>query len=77
MAENYQNLSDADLARISANGDEAGFSEIVRRYNPRVFSFSSRFFRRYDLIEEAAQEVFLKALPSSKISKVAVRSKVG
>ena len=61
MADDYQNLPDADLARASVQGDETAFGEIVRRYSPRVFSFSSRFFRRYDLIEEAAQEVFLKA----------------
>jgi len=61
LADDYQNLPDADLARASVQGDETAFGEIVRRYSPRVFSFSSRFFRRYDLIEEAAQEVFLKA----------------
>ncbi|HVE58494.1 MAG TPA: RNA polymerase sigma factor [Pyrinomonadaceae bacterium] len=66
MAEDYQNLPDADLARASAEGDETAFGEIVRRYSPRVFSFSSRFFRRYDLIEEAAQEVFLKAFTQLK-----------
>lgn len=66
MASDYENLSDADLARASANGDESAFAEIMRRYSPRVFSFSSRFFRRYDLIEEAAQEVFLKAFTQLK-----------
>jgi len=66
LADGYQNSPDTDLARNSANGDEAAFAEIVRRYGPRVFSFSSRFFRRYDLIEEAAQEVFLKAFTQLK-----------
>ncbi len=66
MADDYQNLPDADLARASVQGDETAFGEIVRRYSPRVFSFSSRFFRRYDLIEEAAQEVFLKAFTQLK-----------
>jgi RNA polymerase sigma-70 factor, ECF subfamily len=66
LADDYQNLPDAQLAKFSAGGDEAAFGEIVRRYSPRVFSFSSRFFRRYDLIEEAAQEVFLKAFTQLK-----------
>jgi RNA polymerase sigma-70 factor (ECF subfamily) len=66
LADDYQNLADAELAKFSAQGDEAAFGEIVRRYSPRVFSFSSRFFRRYDLIEEAAQEVFLKAFTQLK-----------
>jgi RNA polymerase sigma-70 factor (ECF subfamily) len=33
----------------------------MRRYSPRVFKFASKFFRRRSLVEEAAQEVFLKA----------------
>lgn len=67
MADDYRNLSDIELANLSAReGDEAAFAEIVRRYSPRVFSFSARFFRRYSLIEEAAQEVFLKAFTQLK-----------
>ncbi len=66
MADDYQNLPDAELARASVQGDETAFGEIMRRYSPRVFSFSSRFFRRYDLIEEAAQEVFMKAFTQLK-----------
>lgn len=33
----------------------------MRRYGPRVFRVASRFFRRREQVEEAAQEVFLKA----------------
>jgi len=49
------------LAGRSARGDDDAFAEIVRRYGPRVFRVVSRFFRRRDRAEEAAQEVFLKA----------------
>ncbi len=42
-------------------GDESAFAEIVRRYGPRVFRTAGRFFRRREQVEEAAQEVFLKA----------------
>ena len=52
---------DIDLARRAQDGDESAFAEIVRRYSPRVFSTASRFFRQRSLVEEAAQEVFLKA----------------
>ncbi|HSL55393.1 MAG TPA: sigma-70 family RNA polymerase sigma factor [Pyrinomonadaceae bacterium] len=52
---------DLDLARQAQDGDESAFAEIVRRYSPRVFSVASRFFRQRMLVEEAAQEVFLKA----------------
>ena len=33
----------------------------MRRYSPRVFRVAGRFFRRHEQVEEAAQEVFLKA----------------
>lgn len=50
-----------ELARLARGGDEPAFAEIVRRYSPRVFSVASRFFRRREQAEEAAQEIFLKA----------------
>jgi RNA polymerase sigma-70 factor, ECF subfamily len=49
------------LAKRANAGDEDAFGEIVRRYSPRVFHFASKFFRQRSLVEEAAQEVFLKA----------------
>jgi RNA polymerase sigma-70 factor (ECF subfamily) len=49
------------LARSAREGDESAFEEIMRRYSPRVFRFASKFFRQQSLVEEAAQEVFLKA----------------
>ena len=50
-----------ELAQLAHDGDESAFAEIVRRYSPRVFRFASRFFQQRSLVEEAAQEVFLKA----------------
>jgi RNA polymerase sigma-70 factor, ECF subfamily len=50
-----------ELARLALGGEESAFEEIMRRYSPRVFRFASKFFRQRSLVEEAAQEVFLKA----------------
>lgn len=62
MLDSYKELSDLELARLTGDGgDEAAFAEIVRRYSPRVFSYASRFFHQRASVEEAAQEVFLKA----------------
>lgn len=66
MAEEYENISEIELANRAARGEEAAFGEIVRRYSPRVFKFAGRFFRRQELVEEAAQEVFLKAFVQLK-----------
>lgn len=49
------------MARLAREGDESAFAEIMRRYGPRVFRVASRFFRQRDRVEEAAQDVFLKA----------------
>ena len=61
LSTSYEQASDLELARFASEGDESAFEEIMRRYSPRVFRFASRFFRQRSLVEEAAQEVFLKA----------------
>ncbi len=63
---NYEDLPDVELTVRTNEGDESAFEEIVRRYSPRVFRFASRFFRQQSLVEEAAQEVFLKAFTQLK-----------
>ena len=50
-----------ELARSAREGDESAFEEIMRRYSPRVFRYAGKFFKQRSLVEEAAQEVFLKA----------------
>jgi len=45
---------------LAREGDESAFAEIMRRYSPRVFRVASRFFRQRSLVEDAAQEIFLK-----------------
>jgi RNA polymerase sigma-70 factor (ECF subfamily) len=50
-----------ELVSRARDGDETAFEEIVRRYSPRVFQIASRFFRNRGVVEEMAQEVFLKA----------------
>lgn len=56
-----EQVPDIELARLALGGEESAFEEIVRRYSPRVFRVASRFFRQRELVEEASQEVFLKA----------------
>jgi RNA polymerase sigma-70 factor (ECF subfamily) len=61
QSNDYEQAEELELARLARAGDESAFAEIVRRYSPRVFRFASRYFRQRELVEEAAQEVFLKA----------------
>jgi RNA polymerase sigma-70 factor, ECF subfamily len=50
-----------DLIRRSLAGDEDSFETLVHRHSPRVFGITGSFFRRRDMIEDIAQEVFAKA----------------
>lgn len=61
LSHSFEQDSDLDLAQRALSGEESAFEEIVRRYSPRVFRYASKFFRQRSLVEEAAQEVFLKA----------------
>jgi RNA polymerase sigma-70 factor (ECF subfamily) len=61
LSHSHEQDSDLELARLALSGEESAFEEIVRRYSPRVFRFAGKFFRQRSLVEEAAQEVFLKA----------------
>lgn len=56
-----EQVSDLELATTAQQGDETAFAEIVRRYSPRVFQVASRFFRARSQVEDAAQEIFLRA----------------
>ncbi len=61
LNDDYENMPERELAKRAAQNDEIAFGEIVRRFSPRVFRVVGRFFQQIGLIEEAAQEVFLKA----------------
>jgi RNA polymerase sigma-70 factor, ECF subfamily len=61
LTNSHEQTSDLELARLASGGEESAFAEIMRRYGPRVFHVASRFFRQRSLVEEAAQEVFMKA----------------
>lgn len=56
-----EQLSETDLVSLCVDGDETAFAEVVKRFSPRVFKVCGRFFKRYSLVEEAAQETFLRA----------------
>jgi RNA polymerase sigma-70 factor, ECF subfamily len=50
-----------ELIRRSRAGDDDSFETLVRRHSSRVFSIIGSFFRRRDMIEDIAQEVFAKS----------------
>jgi RNA polymerase sigma-70 factor (ECF subfamily) len=61
LTDPLEQASDLELAKLSQESDERAFAEIVRRYSPRVFQVASRFFRERSQVEDASQEIFLRA----------------
>lgn len=49
------------LITRSLAGDQDAFEVLVRRHGPRVFNIVASFFRRRDIVEDIAQEVFARA----------------
>lgn len=47
--------------QASRGGDREAFERLIERYQNRVFRLASRFFRRPEEVEDAAQETFLTA----------------
>src|SRR5262245_66618651 len=54
-----QNASDLELVRRIKAGDDAGFREMVDRYNARVYSLAYGVLRNSEDAEEATQDAFL------------------
>ncbi|HEX8091000.1 MAG TPA: sigma-70 family RNA polymerase sigma factor [Blastocatellia bacterium] len=50
-----------ELVSRTLAGDDDAFEVLVRRNSSRVFSIIGSFFRRRDMVEDIAQEVFAKA----------------
>ncbi len=61
LARQLEQEEDRALVSLTLGGDEAAFAEIMRRYSRRVFQVASRFFRQRSDVEDAAQEIFLRA----------------
>lgn len=54
--------SDSELAALYVQGDESALTELVVRYQDKVFGFFLRLCRNRDLAEDLAQETFVKVI---------------
>jgi len=61
LTDPLEQASDLELAKLAQETDETAFAEIMRRYSPRVFQVASRFFRERTQVEDASQEILLRA----------------
>ena len=53
--------TDAELARLSADGDDRAFGELVLRHQERLFRLLRRYLGSADEAQEAAHEAFVAA----------------
>jgi RNA polymerase sigma-70 factor (ECF subfamily) len=53
--------NDERLIKAVLAGDDEAFSELVRRYKPKVFRLAARFVRDNDELDDICQEAFIKA----------------
>ncbi|HKY06309.1 MAG TPA: RNA polymerase sigma factor [Blastocatellia bacterium] len=53
--------SEDELIRRCVSGSHEAYEVLVRRHSPRVFNIIGSFFRRRDMVEDIAQEVFARA----------------
>jgi RNA polymerase sigma-70 factor (ECF subfamily) len=56
--------SDDETVGRTLAGDRDAFEVLVRRHSARVFNIIGSFFRRRDMVEDIAQDVFIKAFVS-------------
>ena len=57
-------LTDSQLLRAFADGEESAFKELVNRYKNSLYAFLRRFLSQQDLIEDVFQETFLQLYSS-------------
>jgi RNA polymerase sigma-70 factor (ECF subfamily) len=53
-------MSDVQLLRRYAAGDEGAFQEIVRQHQDSVYAFLRRFLSNRDLVDDVFQETFMQ-----------------
>ena len=68
-----KNEEDRELVRLSQNGTEAAFEELVRRHQQRVFALVGGILRRPEDVEDVAQQVFLESLSSGSSDLTSAR----
>lgn len=57
----FEGFNDARLVELSRAGDQVAFGELVQRYEQRLMRVISRFVHDQSLVEDIAQDTFLKA----------------
>src|ERR1700712_4788883 len=57
-------LSDIELIKLSLNGNQSAYADLVKRHQRFVFTLAIRFTKSREDAEEVAQDCFIKAYRS-------------
>jgi len=63
---NYKILTDEELVRLYADGNNTAFETLLSRYKSRVYSYIYFIVRNRDICEDVFQETFIKAITTIK-----------
>ncbi len=62
----YIELTDAELVKMYADGNNEAFETLLNRYKSRVYSYIYFIVRNRDVCEDVFQETFIKAITTIK-----------
>jgi len=57
----YTELSDEDLVKLAQNGEEEAYSQIISRYQGKIYAYIMRLTNHRDEAYDVTQDVFMKA----------------
>lgn len=63
---NYLSMTDEDLVKAYAQGNNEAFDTILKRHQDRVFNYILRIIKNEDLANDIFQETFVKAILTIK-----------
>ena len=61
MPAHYAEQSDEELATLVQKGETDAYGELMRRYQPKLMRYGTRFLATKEHIEDIVQDVFIKA----------------
>lgn len=63
---NYANLTDENLVKAYARGDNDAFDTLLKRHQDRVYNYILRIIKNEDIANDIFQETFVKAILTIK-----------
>ncbi len=66
---NFSALTDEQLVRAYANGNNEAFDTLLRRHQDRIFSYILRIIKNEDIANDIFQETFVKAIQTIRLGR--------